>query len=1037
MDIRLLGPMQLRLRDRVVDAGPPQQRKLLAALAVDAGRPVAAAVLVDRVWDKAPPSGAHAALYSHISRLRRLLHTGDEGGGDRPGTGAADQPPVRLVRRAAGYVLELDPQQVDLHRFRHLAATARQAESTDTERANLLDEALRLWSGPPLADLPGEWAARMRTGWQQERLDAAVQWADACLRLGRSEQMIGPVRQLLDDYPLAEPLVEILMRALAAAGRDAEALDCYAAMRARLADELGVEPGPQLRAVHQALLRGELDRPASPAAPSPPAVAAAPPVVPAQLPADVGAFTGRQAELAALDRLLIPGDGADGAGGHAALVISAVSGTGGVGKTALAVRWAHRARGSFPDGQLYVNLRGYDPQQPVSPGDALTRFLNALGVTGTDVPLDEDERAARYRTATAGRRMLIVLDNASTADQVRPLLPGTDSCVVVVTSRDSLSGLVALHGAHRLELDRLPIAEAVALLRRLLGSRVDAEPAAAVTLAEQCARLPLALRVAADLAATQPARPLAGLVADLADQQRRLDLLNAGGDARAAVRAVFSWSYQHLSAEAARAFRLLGLQPGPDIDAYAAAALLDTDLPHAHRLLDALALAHLIEPTTPGRHGMHDLLRAYAADLATGHDSETDRNTALTRLFDHYLATAAAAMDALFPAGADRRPRIAPPATPVPPVSDEAAALAWLDGNRQTLVAVCTHTATHGWPHHATRLAHTLYRYYADGNHYLQMFTTHTQALAAAGQVGDRGAQAHTLNSLAIANLRMSEYHKAIEQLTQALDISRELGDRYGQARALGNLGATRQQLGELSPAADYCHQSLAVYRDIGDRVGEARSLGNLGLIYTQLGRYETAAEVSQQALAIYREIGDRAGEAITLGNLGAAYARQGRYSRATEHLRQALTLSRQVGIRDPQADALTDLGDIHTALGQYGTAADHHRQALAIFEEIGSRYGQAKALNGLGEAGRAAGRPREAIIDHTAALDIAVDSGDRDPQARAHTGLGHAHQALGDLDRARHHWHQALALYTELGVPEAAAVRAQLAALDDRARRN
>ncbi|HEU5107262.1 MAG TPA: BTAD domain-containing putative transcriptional regulator, partial [Micromonosporaceae bacterium] len=558
----MLGPVQLRVGERVVDAGPPRQRRLLAALAVDAGRPVPTATLVDRVWDSAPPPGALSALYSHVSRLRRLLE--DEAAAT-PG-----EQPIGLVRRPSGYVLEADPRQVDVHRFRALVVTARSAEHA--ARAKLLGEALRLYAGPPLADLTGEWAERTRAAWQQERLDAAVQWADAELRRGRGSEVIGPVRRLLEDFPLAEPLAEVLVRALAAAGRDAEALDAYAATRTRLAEELGVEPGARLRAVHQALLRGELDSPV-PERSSTPA-----PVVPAQLPADVSAFTGRHAELAALDRLLTATADPDDAGVGTALVISAVSGSGGVGKTALAVRWAHRVRRSYPDGQLYVNLRGYDPQQPMSPGDALTRLLNALGVTGAEIPLDTDERAARYRTAIAGRRMLVLLDNAASAEQVRPLLPGTASAVVLVTSRDTLSGLVAAHGAQRLELDRLPLAEAVALLHRLLGERVDTEWEGATALAEACARLPLALRVAADLAATRPGTTLAGLVAELSDERRRLDLLDAGGDARAAVRAVFSWSYQHLAPDARRAFRLLGLQPGPDIDAHAAAALLGSGL---------------------------------------------------------------------------------------------------------------------------------------------------------------------------------------------------------------------------------------------------------------------------------------------------------------------------------------------------------------------------------------------------------------------------------------------------------------------------
>ncbi|MCA1674969.1 MAG: helix-turn-helix domain-containing protein, partial [Actinobacteria bacterium] len=465
----------------------------------------------------------------------------------------------------------------------------------------------------------------------------------------------------------------------------------------------------------------------------------------AQLPADVAAFTGRERELAALDGQLATMANPTGAlgGRSTAVVISAVSGTAGVGKTALALRWGHRIRGEFPDGQLYVNLRGYDPDQPLAAADALAGFLRALGVPGQDVPLEVDERAAAYRSLLDGRRMLVVLDNAATVEQVRPLLPGSPSCLVVVTSRDSLVGLVARHGARRLELDLLPLDDAVALLRVLIEGRVDAEPEAAAVLAGQCARLPLALGVAAELAAARPATSLAELVDELTDQQRRLKLLDAGGDPRTAVRAVFSWSYQHLPAEAARAFRLIGLHPGPDLDPYAAAALTNTSRDQAQHLLDLLAHAHLVQPTSPDRHGMHDLLRAYAIHLSTIEDCEQDRRAALTGLFDHYLATAAAAMDALIPAEQHRRPRIPPPATPSPPMTDPITARTWLDAERTTLISTCAYTAAHGWPGHTTRLTATLFHYLDASGHYPDALVVETHARHAAHHTGDRGAEAH------------------------------------------------------------------------------------------------------------------------------------------------------------------------------------------------------------------------------------------------------------------------------------------------------
>jgi tetratricopeptide (TPR) repeat protein len=708
-------------------------------------------------------------------------------------------------------------------------------------------------------------------------------------------------------------------------------------------------------------------------------------VAPAQLPADVPAFMGRAAELVALDRLLTAGTGTGA--GSAAVAICAVSGTAGVGKTALAVHWAHRVRDAFSDGQLYVNLRGYDPDQPLPAAEALAGFLSALGLPGREIPLDLDDRAARYRTEINGRRMLVVLDNAATVEQVRPLLPGTPTCAVLVTSRDSLAGLVALHGAHRLDLDLLPLGDALALLRGLVGGRIDAEPEAAAALTAQCARLPLALRVAAELAIRYPDRLLAECVDELADQQRRLDLLDAGGDPRAAVRGVFSWTYRQLPADAARAFRLLGLHPGPDCDPYAAAALTGFPLRHAERLLGVLTRAHLTHPTRPGRYGMHDLLRAYANDLAHNQDDLGRRRTALTGLFDHYLSTAAAAMDTLHPAEAHRRPGIPPAGSPAPPVSDPATALAWLDTERENLVAVSAHTVGHGWPEHAARLAATLFRYLDAGGHYPEALTIHAHA----------------------------------RQATQCT------ADRAAEANALINLAAVHYQQGRHAQAADHLRQALTLCRLVGDRCGEARALSNLGLVQARQGRYLQAANRHDRALALYRETGDRFGEARSLTNLGLVYARQGRYAQAIDQHTRALTLYRRIGDRYGEANALTGLGVVHGRQGRHAQAADHLRQAFAVCRLIGDRDGEAEVLNSIGESLHAIGDADQARSQHTAALTLAAQTGDRYEQARAHAGLARTFCAAGEPDQARHHWRQALIRYTDLGVPEADHVRGYL----------
>jgi tetratricopeptide (TPR) repeat protein/transcriptional regulator with XRE-family HTH domain len=742
---------------------------------------------------------------------------------------------------------------------------------------------------------------------------------------------------------------------------------------------------------------------------------------PRQLPPAVAGFTGRIAELQDLTKIV------DGEGTAGPLVISAVGGTAGVGKTALVLQWAHRAADRFPDGQLYVNLRGYDPDRPVPPSDALAGFLWALGVAGQDIPAAEDERAARYRSLLAGQRILVVLDNAGSADQVRPLLPGSPTCAVLVTSRDSLAGLVARDGAVRVDLDLLPLPDAVRLLRHLIGDRAAADPAATETLAQQCSRLPLALRIAAELAIARPVVPLADLTAELSDQQRVLDLLDAGGDPRAAIRAVFSWSCQHLDTDATRAFRLAGLHPAADFDAYAVAALTGAALGHVKGTLDALARAHLIEPAGPGRYAMHDLLRAYASELAATHDGADGRHTALTRLLDYYLSTADTATHILYPGAGQRRPLADPVSAPAPPLPDAAAAQSWLDSERPALTAVTQHAAGHGWPGHATRLAAALRNYFVYGGHYPEAILINTSARLAAGQQGDRAADAAALNSLAVIDLQQGRFQQAAERFLEARDLFRRAGDRRGEAMALGNLGAIHGELGRYQEAIGFFEQALNAHREIGARASEAITLGNLGYLMVLQGRYQQAGEHLQECLDVCRETGDARQECFALASLGEIAFLRGDYDQADDLLRQALRLSRAPGYRHREAMALTKVGELRRREGRLEAAAGQLREALAISRELGDRGGEAIALNRLGEVQLATGQPGDARDQYASALSLTTESGDRIEQGRAHEGLGNAYDALHDTGEADRHWRAALALFTELGVPEAARVRARL----------
>jgi DNA-binding SARP family transcriptional activator/tetratricopeptide (TPR) repeat protein len=1022
VEFRLLGPVEIRAAGKQAAAGHARQRSVLAVLLLDLGRVVSTERLIDRVWGDEPPAAVRSSLYGYVSKLKTAI--ADVG-----------EPGVALTRRPGGYLLAAETGQVDLFRFRRQVAEAGAAAGDDERAAELLRGALGLWRGTALAGLSSPWLSEMRDTLELQRMAAVLDLNDIALRQGRHGAMVSELTAEAAAHPADERVIGQLMLALYRCGRQADALRWFEQTRQWLADEFGADPGPGLRALHQQILRADLCL----ALPESGGSSGRARPVPRELPMDVTAFTGRAAELAELDRLMAVGTAntsgaADTGEPKAAVVISAVSGTAGVGKTALAVHWAHRVADQFPDGQLYVNLRGYDPGQPMTAADALAGFLHALGAAGPDIPAGDDERAAQYRSLLAGRRMLVLVDNASDVGQVRPLLPGAPACGVLVTSRDSLVGLVARDGARRLDLDLLPPAEAAELLHALIGARVDADFAAATALAAWCSQLPLALRIAAELAAARPDTPLATLAEELADRQR-LDLLDAGGDPHTAVRAVFSWSCRRLEPEAVRAFALAGLHPGPDLGPYAAAALVGSTAERAGHLLGVLARAHLIQPAGPGRYRMHDLLRAYARELAAAHhgdegdeDAQDERRAALTRLFDHYLHTAAAAMDAVFPAERHRRPRVPEPAIPGPPMGDAAVGWTWLNTERASLAAAAAHAAANGWPGHATRLAGTLFRYLETGGYYPDAITIHTCARRAAREVGDRAAEAIALHYLGAVDARQGRYQQATELFQQALALFRDTGHLAGEARALVSLGRIDLEQGSYQRAATQFQQGLALLRQTDDRAGEAQALVSLGKTDMRLGDHPRAADHHRQALALFRETGDRAGQATALQHLGAVDARQGNYQQALTLFQQALSLFRETGHLAGKAYTLTSLGGVDLRQGDHSRAADHHRQALALFRETGDRAGEAEALNGLGEACLATGRAGHAREQHAAALDLASQIGERYWQARAHEGLARTDHAACDGDQARHHWQQALALYASLGVPEADQVRSVLA---------
>jgi len=1011
----VLGPLQVRDNDSVLSVPAARQQVLLAALLVRAGTVVSADALAELMWDGTPPDGASITLRSHVMRLRRALG---------PTAGA------RVVTRFPGYLIEADQEEVDLLRFTGLCREGGAAVRAGAwaRAAAALDEALGLWRGVPLADIHSELLRRDELPRLEQLRLQAVEWRmDARLQLGDHAELVPELRALTAEHPLRERFAAQLMLALVRCGRQAEALDDYQRARTTLVEALGTEPGAELRELHQRILTG--DPSLAEPKPVPPAAGSPQPITPRELPAPVAHFSGRSGELALLTGLL------DRSGGQA-VVISAIGGTAGVGKTALALQWAHQVVGRFPDGQLHVNLRGYDPGPPMTAADALAGFLRALGVPGQDIPAEEGERAARYRSLLASKRMLVVLDNAATVEQVRTLLPGSPACAVVITSRDSLAGLIARDGATRLDLDLLPLADAVSLLRALIGGRVDDDAGATRKLAEQCCRLPLALRVAAELAAARPAAPLGDLAGELADERRRLDLLEAGGDPRTAVRAVFSWSYRDLDADAARVFRLIGLHPGPDFEPYAAVALTGTDLDRTRRALGTLGRAHLIQSTAPGRYGMHDLLRDYARELAA-QDGEQEQRAALTRLFDHYLYTASVAINTLYPADLQERPRILRPAVSGPPLTTPATALRWLDDQRASLVAVAGHAAAHGWARHIDALAATLRRYLNVGGYCAEALTIHGHARRAARQAGDRAAEGRALMALGVTHVQQGLCEEATTFLEQALEVFTDTKDRAGQARALYDLGLAAYYRGRYQDAVGHLVRALAIFRDEGNQNSQGSVLMLLGGCDERRGRNAQAANHHRQALALYRAAGNRTGEGNALGNLGLVEERLGHYARAADYQRQSLAISRETGSRIGEVHALGNLGRLELRQGNFTRASEHHSEALDLSRETGDQVAEAEALNGLGEVMLAMGLPGNARTHHVAAVRLASQIGAKHEQADAHDGLARACDALGDQDQARAHWQQALVLYTELDAPEADQVRAQLAAVDSGRRIN
>jgi DNA-binding SARP family transcriptional activator len=910
----VLGPVRAWRDKTELALGQPQQRAVLAALLVREGAQVTLEELIDGVWGDAAPATAAPVIRSYVYQLRQVL--GRDG-------------PSRIRSAGGGYSLEPGPQ-LDLARFARLAAQARQARGNGDPAgaAACLAEGLGLWAGTALAGIPGPYAAAQRTRLSELRLTVQEERLACAVDLGSYHQAAAELSALVAGHPLRERLRELQMHALYGAGRQAEALEAFRQASRLLRDELGIDPGPGLRTMHQRILSNDpaLLQPA-PSPSSPPV--ATPAALPAQLPADIAHFTGRDAQLSALTALAADAD--------SAVVITAIGGTAGIGKTALAVHWAHRQAALFPDGQLYVNLRGFDPAAiPLTPETAIRGFLDALGVQPERIPASPDAQAALYRSLLAGRRMLVVLDNARDPAQVRPLLPGSPGCLVLVTSRSQLTGLAARDGARSLTLDLLTPREARDLLARRLGAgRTAEEPEAVEELIGLCARLPLALNITAARAAARPAFPLTVFAAQLRQARDRLTLLDTG-DVTADVRAVFSWSYRALSPAAARTFRLLGIHPGPDATAPATASLTAVSRDQAAAALDELASAHLLTEHSPGRYDFHDLLRAYAADQARTHDTATEQHQALHRVLDHYLHTAYAADRLLHPARTDMI-TLAPPRPGAAPeeLADHQQAWQWLTAEHPVLLTAITQAAARGFDLHACQLPWTLVTFTDRRGNWHDSLAAQAVSLAAAQRLGNPADQARAHRVLGAFCGRLGADTDADTHLHRALELYRQIGDQAGQGAAHNNLAAALGRQGRNREALDHARQALELYRAAGHPAGQARALNAVGWCCSLLGDHQQALTHCQQALALYRELDNQAGQAETLDSLGRAHQYLGHHRQAIECYRQALDLRRTIGHPYKEATTLTRLGDTHHAAGDDGAARDTWEQAQAIFEDL------------------------------------------------------------------------------------------------------
>ncbi|HKN51706.1 MAG TPA: BTAD domain-containing putative transcriptional regulator [Amycolatopsis sp.] len=974
------GPGELRVLGSVEAVGPrgpaglhgTRQRAVLGMLALHAGTVLAIPRLIDLLWGEDPPRTAVKTLHSHVARIRQALE--DCGF------------PQVLHTRKPGYVLDIDPDTVDACRFERLVRAARAATSA-SETATALRTGLALWRGDAFADagLDG-WGRRELDRLQELRRSALEDLWDAELRLGNHLEAVRELPAMVAESPHRERLAGLYMLALYRGGRHADALEAFQRLRRGLADEFGVDPGPELLTLHTQILRRDPEL-----APGPTGA------VPSQLPARVGYFTGREDELAALEKFLgEPGD-------ERPVVV--ISGAAGMGKSALAVQWAHRIAGRFPDGRLFLDLHGHDPDQSMAPADALAHLLRGLGLPDERMPDDPAERAALYRSLLHGKRCVIVADNAGSVGQVLPLVPGSEHALLIVTSRRALAALGSRHAVYPITLDAFGHQDSVALLTRVLGAeRVGREPAEAARLAGLCGGMPLALRLAAARLTGEPGRAIGALATELTGG--RLDSLTLEGDSRT-VRTVLASAYQPLEPAHSRLFRLFGLIPADTFTGALGAAMSGMPAETGRAAAAELCGAHLITAAGPDRYRFHDLVREFAGQLA-----EDSVEEAQNRLVDWYLYVAAEANRVIDPNRDLVTPELHHPAPERPFAADRRAALTFLGAERGNLLPVARFAASHGRLVAAWQLTYLLTSFYDTTGHWYERVDLCRVGAEAAAALGDPLAEAEMLRALGVAYFMTRRLRDALATNAQALRAARAAGDLDGEGHILNNTANAHAAMRRFDEAIDAYRQAVDRCTTAGNRLGRALSERNLGHAYVRKGQPAAGLEPLTNALSAFRALGNARLEAATLDTLGEAYLELGEHDLALDRLGKALAASRAIGDRWQEWESLLHSGQVHLSTRDFRAARADFAEALTISRDVGNRHSEAAALDRLARAELGLG-DLDAARDH---LELGRSVRELVPddyeQAHLYADLGDLEARSGHAAAAAAHRARAIELY-------------------------